>query len=55
MVGKWEDIHEELCVSNVIQRDGVLFGKRLHPVLQEVAEINEKEVGGQKAIQYVVR
>ena len=44
LVGKWEDIYEELCISNVIQRDSVLFGTRLHPVLQEVAETNEKEV-----------
>ena len=43
-IGKWEDIREELCVSNVIQRDSVMFASKLHPCLMEVASANEKEV-----------
>ena len=40
----WDDIVEELCVSNVIQRDSVVFATRLHPCLADVATDNEKEV-----------
>ena len=42
--GKWEEIHEELCVSNVVQRDSVLLATRLHPALTDVATSNELQV-----------
>ena len=42
--GKWEDIREFLCGSNVIQRDSVMFATKLHPCLAEVAATNEREV-----------
>ena len=31
-------------MSNVLQRDNVLFAGRLHPCLEDVATANEKEV-----------
>ena len=42
--GNWEEIREELSVSNVLQRDNVLFASRLHSCLEDVAAANEKEV-----------
>ena len=42
--GNWEEIREELSVSNVLQRDNVLFAGRLHACLEDVATANEKEV-----------
>jgi len=43
-LGKWEEIREELCISNVIQRDSVMFANKLHPCLGDLAMANEKEV-----------
>jgi len=42
-LGKWEDIREFLCGSNVIQRDSVMFASKLHPCLAEMAATNERE------------
>ena len=42
--GKWEEIREELCISNVIQRDSVMFANKLHPCLGDLAMANENEV-----------
>ena len=40
----WDEIRGELSVSNVIQRDGVLFAARLHPCLEDLATTNMREV-----------
>ena len=44
VLGNWEAIVEELCISNVIQRDCVIFAAKLHPCLSDVAAQNEKVV-----------
>ena len=43
----WDEIRGELSVSNVIQRDGVLFAARLHPCLEDLATTNMREVSTQ--------
>jgi len=40
---RWDEIREELCVSNVIQRDSIMFATKLHPCLVDLASANEKE------------
>ena len=40
----WEDIKEEMMVSNVLQRDNVVFAKKLHPQLETEARISDQNV-----------
>ena len=45
---RWDEIREELCISNVIQRDSIMFATKLHPCLVDLASANEKEVKNEK-------
>jgi len=42
-LGNWEDIKHEISCSNVIQRDNVLFAKKLDKALVEMAKEGDKE------------
>lgn len=54
-LGKWEEIREELCISNVIQRDSVMFANKLHPCLGDLAIANEIEAKNDKAWTFQAR
>ena len=44
ILANWEDIKYEISCSNVIQRDNVLFAKKLDKALVEMAKEGDKEV-----------
>ena len=43
-LASWEDIKEEMLLSNVLQRDNVLFARRLHPSLETSARLSDQKV-----------
>ena len=48
VAGNWEDIKYQICYSNVIQRDNLLFARRLDKSLVMLAKEKAKEVIGTK-------
>ena len=42
--GNWEDIKHEISCSNVIQRDNLLFAKKLDKNLIPIAKEGDKDV-----------
>ena len=44
VVENWEDIKYQICYSNVIQRDNLLFARRLDKSLVLLAKEKAKEV-----------
>ena len=40
----WEDIKDEISHSNVIQRDNILFAKKLDKNLMAIAKEGDKDV-----------
>ena len=43
-VGNWESIKNEISASNVLQRDSVMFAKKLGNNMEQFAKEKEEEV-----------
>ena len=44
MSDNWDEIQEEMMMSNVLQRDNVLFARKLDPLLETSARLNDQKV-----------
>ena len=44
LLGNWDEIQEEMMMSNVLQRDNVIFAKKLDPLLETSARLNDQKV-----------
>merc|ERR1719510_1959503 len=44
----WDEIQEEMMMSNVLQRDNVLFARKLDPLLETSARLNDQKAKSEK-------
>lgn len=44
----WPELREEMMFSNVLQRDNVTLAKRLHPMMENQARVNDQNVSHKK-------
>merc|ERR1719266_561042 len=54
-LGNWDEIQEEMMMSNVLQRDNVIFARKLDPLLETSARLNDQKAKSEKLWTAVAR